>query len=253
MYPVGLCLHILPGVLWYDVAGSWPDLRSVPGGVPVSFYSVSSLFPHSIAGAAKLVVGKMRQRLSLPKGQFVPPPMHARLHELIFIEVKQYKPNKWRMKMFNGIIIAAKATKDCGKTTAIRSILFYLTKRHNAKVMPHPDLNPDLNNKYPGVPGDVSAILEYQNIKIGISSMGDSGPETKKLLDIFIKNDCNIIVCACHSWGATMAPIVALTDSWNIQYVYPVNHGFISIDQMWNELTQAIRLIKLVRAKTLTD
>ena len=33
MYPVRLCLHILPDVLWHDVAGSWSDLRSVLGDV----------------------------------------------------------------------------------------------------------------------------------------------------------------------------------------------------------------------------
>ena len=33
MCPVRLCLHFLPDVLWYDVAGSWSDLRSVLGSV----------------------------------------------------------------------------------------------------------------------------------------------------------------------------------------------------------------------------
>ena len=43
MYPVGLCLHILPDVLWYDVACSWSGLRSVLG-------SVRFLFERYLAG-----------------------------------------------------------------------------------------------------------------------------------------------------------------------------------------------------------
>lgn len=143
--------------------------------------------------------------------------------------------------MSNGVIIAARATKDCGKTTAIRSIWFYLKKR-NAKVISEKEYD----NQEPGKPGDVQAVLEYQGIKIGISSMGDPGIEQAEILDEFTKVDCRIIICACRTWGQTKDPIDALANSWDIRYIRDTDsgYGFISIDQMWDELMRAIHLMK---------
>ena len=139
----------------------------------------------------------------------------------------------------NGVIIVARATADCGKTTAIRSTLFYL-KMRNAVVISEQEFN----NQGPHKPGDVKAVIEYQGIKIGISSMGDPGTNQTEILDEFIKNGCRIIICACRIWGGTKDPIDALKDRWEIRYIHTASYGFISLDTMWNELMQAIRMIK---------
>lgn len=143
--------------------------------------------------------------------------------------------------MTNGVIIAARATADCGKTTAIRSILFYL-KKCNATVI----FEKEFDNQGPNKPGDVKAIIEYQGIKIGISSMGDPGTNQTEILDEFIKKGCRIIICACRIWGGTKDPIDALKDSWEIRYIPTADYGYISIDRMWDELMLAIRMVKFI-------
>ena len=57
MYPVGLCLHILPDVLWYDVAGSWSGLRSVLGSVRFLFerYQASWISQQKVVESASLL------------------------------------------------------------------------------------------------------------------------------------------------------------------------------------------------------
>ena len=101
------------------------------------------------------------------------------------------------------------------------------------------------NHRVGGKPADVLAILEYQGIKIGISSKGDPGIEQDKILNIFIKNNCRIILCACRTQGLTKKPLDTLRNTWDIRFVYPAEYRFISIDTLWNELMLAIRLIKL--------
>ena len=142
--------------------------------------------------------------------------------------------------MIKGVIIAARATYDRGKTTAIRSIWFYLKKNSAAVV------SEKFNSQGPGKPEDVQAILEYAGVRIGISSMGDPGINQTGILDEFAKNGCRIIICACRIWGGTKEPIDALANDWDIRYIHPANHGYISADAIWNELMTAIRLIKLV-------
>lgn len=142
--------------------------------------------------------------------------------------------------MINGVIIAARATHDCGKTTAIRSIWFYL-KQNNASVV-----SENFHSQGPGKPEDVQAVLEYKGVRIGISSMGDPGIDQTGILDEFVKKGCRIVTCACRIWGGTKEPIDALADNWDIRYIHPADYGFISADAIWRELMTAIRLIKLV-------
>ena len=143
----------------------------------------------------------------------------------------------------HGIIIAACATDNCGKTMALRSIWFYL-KKNNAKVISEQEFNNQGGDK----PGDVIAVLEYQGIRIGISSMGDPGIDQEKILDTFIKDHCRIILCACRTKGFTKKAINLLRGTWDVRFFYPAAYRFISIDTLWNELMLAIRMIKFADA-----
>ena len=145
--------------------------------------------------------------------------------------------------MKNGVIIAAKATYDCGKTTALRSIWFYL-KKGGAIEIGEPKFYPQGSEK----PEDVEAVLEYAGVRIGLSSRGDPGINQTEILKEFIDKDCKIIICACRIKGDTKDPIDALKGSWEIRYIPMADYGYISIDRMWNELMMAIRIIKFTRA-----
>ena len=143
--------------------------------------------------------------------------------------------------MKNGVIIAAKATYDCGKTTAIRGVWLGLKKCGAQEIT-----EPKFYSQGTGQPQDVEAVIEYKGVKIGISSRGDPGINQAAILDDFIKAECRIIICACRMKGDTKAPIDALKDSWDIRYIHTAAYGYISVDTMWNELMQTIRIIKFV-------
>ena len=46
---------------------------------------------------------------------------------------------------------------------------------------------------------DLSAIFEYDVKKIGITTLGDGETELKNAFDIFIKEHCDLVVCASRS------------------------------------------------------
>lgn len=137
-----------------------------------------------------------------------------------------------------GIIIAARGRHDTGKTTAVNHVLSWLEQ--NGAVV----LKKDVIEYDGGKTDDFSAVLEYQGIRIGISSMGDPGVEQEKILNGFIADGCRVIVCACRTWGQTRAPIDALQESWCIRYVVCAEDGFIPKDAFLDDVKKAIQGVK---------
>ena len=91
------------------------------------------------------------------------------------------------------IVLVAKGKHDTGKTTAICQMKDFLLSI-GAKVI----------NTYNAVSNnDVNMVVEYNGIKIGISSAGDPGLNQKEILTVFIEMNCNIIICACRTRGST--------------------------------------------------
>ena len=138
-----------------------------------------------------------------------------------------------------GVIIAAKAAKDSGKTVAVRAVWKWL-KEQGAKVVKE-----EIHEYHdPKKPDDVTAVLEYQGIKIGISSWGDPDIDQQGTLKDFIQAGCRVIVCACRTWGQTRDPIDALQDSWCIRYVVRGEDGFIPKDAFLDDVKKAIQEVK---------
>ena len=46
---------------------------------------------------------------------------------------------------------------------------------------------------------DLSAMFEYGIKKVGITTLGDGETELKNAFDVFIKEHCDLVVCACRS------------------------------------------------------
>ncbi len=46
---------------------------------------------------------------------------------------------------------------------------------------------------------DLSAMFEYGDKKIGITTLGDGETELKRAFDIFIKESCDLVICASRS------------------------------------------------------
>ena len=56
---------------------------------------------------------------------------------------------------------------------------------------------------------EFAVILGWNKIKIGVSTYGDSRGDITRKLDVFGRERCQIIVCACHEEGATVETIMS--------------------------------------------
>ncbi len=137
-----------------------------------------------------------------------------------------------------GIIIAAKAAKDSGKTVAIRGVWKWLKVQKSAVIQEEIHEYHDPNKQ-----DDVTAVLEYQGVRIGISSWGDPGIDQEGILSSFILLECRIIVCACRTWGQTKEPIDALQARWDIRYIGPAEDGYICKEKFLDEVKHAIQQV----------
>ncbi len=135
-----------------------------------------------------------------------------------------------------GIIIVAKATKNSGKTVAVRGVWKWLKEQKSAVIQEEIHEYHD-----PKKQDDITAVFKYRGVRIGISSWGDPGMDQEGILNVFIQLECHIIVCACRTWGQTKDPIDALRDSWDVRYIGPAEDGFIPKDDFLNEVKKAIQ------------
>lgn len=105
--------------------------------------------------------------------------------------------------MVQKTIIANYGTENVGKTTSVKLVynkLHTLIMDENCR-----DLHsPEDNN------GDLCAILTINNIKVGVSSLGDKCDEHAEWLDELVAEECDIILAACHDNDETTKKIYSL-------------------------------------------
>jgi hypothetical protein len=129
------------------------------------------------------------------------------------------------------IILVAKGKHDTGKTTAICQLKNFLLSLGGKTI-----------NTYKAISQhDVNMIVEYNGIKIGISSAGDPGLKQREILTVFVEMNCNIIICACRTKGSTKNEILEYFNMEKINYFTPSDNGFISFEHMKNRLISALK------------
>ena len=86
-------------------------------------------------------------------------------------------------------IIVLNGKSNCGKTSVLKKLYAKLVA------------NSIFRQTYFQQEGlyDLSAIFEYDVKKIGITTLGDGETELKNAFDIFIKEHCDLVVCASRS------------------------------------------------------
>ena len=90
-------------------------------------------------------------------------------------------------------IIAIKGIGNTGKTETIKNIYHLLKSKYpEAKI----------ENEIYGL--DIRAIFTVNGVKIGIESRGDPSSRLFKSIPLFVKSQCNIIICATRSKGKTV-------------------------------------------------
>jgi len=60
---------------------------------------------------------------------------------------------------------------------------------------------------------DIRAIFEIDKVKIGIESQGDPKSQLPASIDMFIENQCDIIIVACRSSGETKQKVLSTESS----------------------------------------
>lgn len=89
-------------------------------------------------------------------------------------------------------IIVLNGKANCGKTTVLK-------KLYAKMVVDCRFLQTDFKKESPF---DLSAMFELGTKKIGITTLGDSETELEKAFSVFIKENCDLVVCASRSRDA---------------------------------------------------
>src|SRR5580693_7524427 len=90
-------------------------------------------------------------------------------------------------------VIAISGASNQGKSASIKEIVQRITLR-----FPSAFVDYKINT------ADVKAIIQIGHVKIGIESQGDPGSRLGASLQEFIKEGCDIIVCATRTRGETV-------------------------------------------------
>ena len=86
-------------------------------------------------------------------------------------------------------IIVLNGKANCGKTSVLKKLYAKLVA------------NSIFRQTYFQQEGlyDLSAIFEYDVKKIGITTLGDGETELQKAFNLFIKENCDLVICASRS------------------------------------------------------
>jgi hypothetical protein len=59
---------------------------------------------------------------------------------------------------------------------------------------------------------DVRVVLMIDDVKIGIEGQGDPNARLKESLELFVREECRVIVCATRTYGMTVEWVKQLMD-----------------------------------------
>jgi len=94
-------------------------------------------------------------------------------------------------------IIALEGKGNSGKTTVLNIVLAELVKSSSSNVK--------AAQKIPRkIGGDAREILIINGKKVGIETQGDPGSRLADSLKLFVKEGCELIVCATRTSGSTV-------------------------------------------------
>lgn len=98
-------------------------------------------------------------------------------------------------------VLCLYGASKCGKSSAIAELDRLMQNSGNAALV---------QNLHPEDSGEVCKIYDAGGILIGIESMGDPYSRQPESLDLFVKENCSIIICASRTRGGTANNVVEL-------------------------------------------
>ena len=106
------------------------------------------------------------------------------------------------------LVIANRGSKEQGKTSSIREVFNILNAKYPTNV--YIDY------------GDILATILIGDVLVGLESQGDPGSRIFGSLKKFVELGCDVIVCACRSYGDTTNAVYALSND-GYQVIFATN------------------------------
>ena len=106
------------------------------------------------------------------------------------------------------LVIANRGSKEQGKTSSIREVFNVLAAKYPTNV--YIDY------------GDIMATIQIGDVLVGLESQGDPGSRIFDSLKKFVELGCDVIVCACRSYGDTTNAVYALSND-DYQVIFATN------------------------------
>jgi ABC-type multidrug transport system ATPase subunit len=131
-------------------------------------------------------------------------------------------------------IIALYGRSNIGKTTTLKLVVEKLKKLPNATFQVFTETP------------DIKVIITIGKTKIGIESQGDPDGRLEESLDYFIRVECDVIICATRTWGATTELVKNRAKPENIHWIKKFSGGDRKEDQDRSDLEKAAEILALV-------
>lgn len=110
-------------------------------------------------------------------------------------------------------LIGLYGTSNTGKSETIRNVFEELCKR-----FPDFTFYPDFFQEIPES-GDICIVIKINGLIIGIESQGDPNSRIFKSLPAFVELNCNIILCATRTRGATVDEVKKYNNEYEIIWI----------------------------------
>ena len=110
-------------------------------------------------------------------------------------------------------IYAIYGRAEIGKTSTVREIYNLLIEKFGKQIIVETETN-IFSHK-----GDIRVTVKINGKLIGIESQGDPDSRLKASLDIFVKVNCDIILCATRTRGTTVDFVKQLEQEYNINWI----------------------------------
>jgi hypothetical protein len=107
-----------------------------------------------------------------------------------------------------GKVVAVQGVSNVGKSTAIRAAYDAILAKYPSAMV-----------SYRLLRKDVRAVITIDGVKIGIESQGDPGSRLLESLKLFVKEGCDLIVCATRTSGATVEALNRLGHRYDIEWI----------------------------------
>ncbi len=102
-------------------------------------------------------------------------------------------------------IIALRGKTNVGKTETIKMVHDLILSKY-----------PNALKKVKWLRTDITVFITINGVKIGIESQGDPGSRLFKSIDLFVKEQCDVIICATRTRGATVIAIESRSQTYNV-------------------------------------